>query len=205
VVERDLRRLGREQPQRSRERPRLLRRDPRLGLRRERRGPEPEVAVLLGGEPVHQPAGRLLHPPVVLEPAGQLLRGLLRVEVGELDALLGEELPCLQLEQRADEEQELAARVEVEPLTLCHALDERDDDLGDVDVARLQLLAQDERQQQVEGSFERVEVELELADVRHRAEASGVGGRGPSGPPSWGPSGSAAACAARSGDLPPCG
>src|SRR5581483_10114908 len=89
------------------------------------------------------------------------------VEVGELDRLLGEELARLQLEQGADQDEELPARVEVEPLTVGQSLDEGDDDVGDVDVSGLQLLAEDQRQQEVERALERVEIELELADVRH--------------------------------------
>ena len=106
-----------------------------------------------------EPAGRLLHPPVLLQPAGELLGRLLRVEVAELDLLLTEQLPCLQLEQRPDENEELAAGVEVDRagarrwkrrrqsrrrpagrhrLRRCRwqPLDEGDDDVGDVDIAR---------------------------------------------------------------------
>ncbi len=64
-------------------------------------------------------------------------------------------------------------------------LDERDDDVGEVDVAQLELFAQDEREQEVERPFERVEVQLELAHGhRHAAQASGATGRGSSGSPS---------------------
>src|SRR5690348_18225259 len=43
---------------------------------------------------------------------------------------------CLQLEQRADQDQELAARVEVELALVGEMLDEGDDDCGEVDLAQ---------------------------------------------------------------------
>ena len=95
-----------------------LRRDLRLEGGRERRRAEAEVAVVLRRQPVEQPAGRLLDLPELLEPPGELLGRLLRIEVGEVDLLLREELARLQLEQRADEHEELPARVEIQPLAL---------------------------------------------------------------------------------------
>ena len=112
----------------------LLRRDAGLGARRERRRAEPEVAVVLSLQPLQQPPSRLLDPAELLQPPGQLLRRLLRVEVGKLDLLLREELARLQLEQRADEHEELAAGVEIEPFPFGKMLDEGDHDVGDVDV-----------------------------------------------------------------------
>ena len=197
--ERDVGRLGRQRAHCDHQRLRLLGRDPPLGARSERRRAEPEEAVLLALQPLAEPAGRLLHPAELLEPAGELLRRLLRIEVAELDLLVREQLSCLQLEERPDQHEELPAGVQVERLAVGErrrqrrrspgegtgsagvegeALDERDDDVGDVHVPRLQLLPQDERQQQVERALERVEVELELPDM-HRGEASGAGGRGP--------------------------
>ena len=99
-----------------------------LGVGGERRRTEAEVAVALGGEPLAQPAGGLLHAPVLGEPPRELLGRLLRLEIGELGLLLGEQVACLQLEQRGDEDEELAARIEVELVALGQALDERDDD-----------------------------------------------------------------------------
>ena len=165
MAERHLRRFGRQPTQRLGECLGLLRRDAGLGTRRERRRAEPEVAVVLSLQPLQQPPGRLLDPAELLQPPGQLLCSLLRVEVGELDLLLREELARLQLQQRADEDEELAAGVEIEPLAFGETLDEGDHDVGDVDVPRLQLLAQDEGEQQVERPLERVEVELELPNV----------------------------------------
>src|SRR5262249_24182732 len=93
-------------------------------------------------------------------------------ELGELGLLVGEEAGRLQFEERRDQDQELAARFEVELLALGEPLHERDDDLRQVELGERQLLAQDEREEQVELPFEGVEVELELA-YRNR----GHGGR----------------------------
>ena len=138
-------------------------REPCARAGRERRRAEPEEAVALAGEPLREPGGRLLHPPVLGEPARELLGRLLRLEVGELGLLVGEERARLQLEQRRDQDEELAAGLEVELVALGEPLDEGDDDRGHVDVGRLQLLLQEQRQEQVEGTLERVEVQLELA------------------------------------------
>ena len=177
------RRLG-EQAQRRRELLGILRREPPLRPRRERRRAEPEEAVALAGEPLGEPGGRLLHPPVLGEPARELLGRLLRLELGELRLLVGEERARLQLEQRRDQDEELAAGLEIELVALGKPLDEGDHDRGHVDVGRLELLLQQQRQEQVERALERVEVQLELAHDHHAARASGGVGRGRAGRPS---------------------
>src|SRR5207248_2427211 len=85
-------------------------------------------------------------------------------ELGELCLLLGEEAARLQLEERREEDEELAARLEVELVALGEPRDEGDDDLRQVELGERQLLAEDEREQEVERTLEGVEVELELAD-----------------------------------------
>ena len=80
----------------------LLRGEPPLDAWRERRRAEPEEAVARLGQPLAQPGGGLLHAPVLGQPPRELLGGLLRLELGELVALLGEEVARLQLEQRGD-------------------------------------------------------------------------------------------------------
>ena len=76
-----------------------------------------------------------------------------------------------------DQHEELTARLEVQLVALGQLLDEGEHDAGDVDVRQRDLLLEDERQQQVEGAFERLEVELELVHG-HAREASGGLGRG---------------------------
>ena len=127
-------------------------------------GPSRKNAVALRLEPLAEPAGRVLHPPVLGEPPRELLGRGLRLELGELGRLLREEAARLQLEQRGDEDEELAARLEVELVALGEALEEGEHDPGHVELPQIELVLQDERQQQVERAFERVEVELELPD-----------------------------------------
>ena len=131
---------------------------------RERRGPDAEVALALAGQPLGEPGGRLLHPPVLGEPPRQLLGRLLRLELGELRVLVREERPRLQLEQRGDQDEELPAGLEIELVALGQPLDEGDHDRGHVDLGRLELLLQDERQEQVERPLEGVEIQREVED-----------------------------------------
>jgi hypothetical protein len=158
VRERELRRRLGERAQRGREALRILWRELPLRFRRERRRADAEVAVALGREPLREPAGRLLHPSVLGQAPCKLLRGLLGLELGQLRLLVGEERAGLQLEQRRDQDEELAAGLQVELLAFGQPLDEGHDDRGDVDLGRLELLLQHERQQQVERALERVEV-----------------------------------------------
>jgi hypothetical protein len=157
------RRQDRQQAQRRGERLGLLRRELPLRPRRERRRAEAEEAVALLVETRREPRRGLLHPPVLGEPPRELLRGLLRLEVGELRLLVREQRARLQLEQRRDEHEELAAGVEVELVALEQPLDEGDDDPRDVHVGEVDLLLQHQRQEQVERAFEGVQVQLELA------------------------------------------
>ena len=119
----------------------------RSGLRRERRRAEPEVHVAALVQAVAQELGGLLGPAVLGEPPRELLGGLLGLELVELGRLLREHLARLQLEQRADQDKELAARVEIELALLGQVLDEGDDDLGQVDLAEVELLPKDEGKQ----------------------------------------------------------
>ena len=75
----------------------------------------------------------------------------------------GKSAAGLQLEQRGDQNEELAAGLEIELVPLGEALDEGDHDRRHVDLGRLELLFQEQREQQVEGALERVEVQLEFA------------------------------------------
>ena len=170
VRERDLGRLLREHAEHQRERLGILRRERRRDLRRERRRAEPEVAVALRREPLPQPLRGLLGAPVLGEPPRELLGRLFRIELRELGRLVREQRARLQLEQRRDEDEELAARLEVELLPLGQPLEERGDDAREIDVPQVELLLEDEREQQVERPLERVEVELELPDD-HAADA----------------------------------
>src|SRR5439155_10490980 len=106
--------------------------------------------------------------------------------------LLREEATRLQLEQRRDEHEELAGCVEVELVPAGQSFQKGQDDPGHIDLAQVELVLQDERQEQVEGTLERVEIELELADD-HVGEGTRATGRDPWGPPCAAPAAPGAA------------
>ena len=88
----------------------------------------------------------MLHAPVLGEAPRQLLGGLLRLELGELRLLVREQMTRLELEQRRDQDEELAARVEIELVAISEVLDECDDDSRHVDLRRLNRVLQQKRQ-----------------------------------------------------------
>ena len=69
----------------------------------------------------------------------------LGLELGELGLLVGEERARLQLEQRGNQDEELAARLEIQFAALGQPLAERDDDDGHVHLGEVELLLQDQR------------------------------------------------------------
>ena len=77
-------------------------------------------------EPLREPGRSLLRTAVLGEPAGQLLGGLLGLELVELGRLVREQPARLQLQQRGDEHEELAAGLEVEPPRSGEPLAERE-------------------------------------------------------------------------------
>src|SRR4029450_9818008 len=88
--------------------------------------------------------------------------------------LLREEAARLQLEQRGDEDEELAVDLEI----LSPLGEEGQDDLDDLDVSTLGLFLQDEGEQEVEWALEGVEIERELCHGAHRQHSMFSGGRG---------------------------
>jgi len=158
---------------------------------------ETEEAALRCGEPLGEPTRSVLHLPVDGQTPRELLGRLLRLELGELDLVACEQTARLELEECRDQDEELAAGVELEPFPPGEVGDERDHDLGQVDLGERELLAQDEGEQKVEGALERVEIELESADLgrrSHRAEASRASGRDCAGSPSAARPAADAAC-----------
>ena len=190
-------RLGRQAAERDREQPGILLRQRRGGGdRRERRGADAEPAVALARQPLLEPERGGADAAVGGEPLGQLVGGLLGLEILEV-GLGAEELAGLQLEQRRDEHEELAAGLEVELVALGEPLDERGDDLGDGHVGQLELLPEDQRQEQVERALKGIKVERKVTndDPGHAGDANRGDGRGPWGWPS---------CAAASAPDPSC-
>ena len=135
--------------------------------------------------------GRLLRAPVLGEPPRELLGRLLGLELGELGVLVGEEprAPSARAAPRSGRgtrrtRRGRARRARSRCSTNATTISARSTSRS------WQLLAQDERQQEVERPLERVEVQLELAHGhRHARQASRATGRGPSGWPSRGPCG----------------
>src|SRR5207247_7185310 len=74
---------------------------------------------------------------------------------------LREDPARLQLEQGGEEDEKLPARLEIELVALKQALEEGEHDPGDVELAQIQLVLQDEGQQEVERAFECVEIRSE--------------------------------------------
>ena len=100
----------------------------------------------------------------------QLLGGLAGLEIGQRVVLARQHEPRLQLEQRGDQDEELGGDVEVELAAGLEEVEIADDDVGQLDLEQVDLLAEDEREQQVERAAEDLEVQLELGDdhARHR-------------------------------------
>src|SRR4029078_7605993 len=100
----------------------------------------------------------LLHASLLGEAPWVLLGRPLGLELRELGVLLREELARLDLEQRCDEDEELAARVELDAVSRGQVLDERAEDGRDVYLRGLELILEDQREKEVERALERVEV-----------------------------------------------
>ena len=154
----------------------LLGRERPLRHRRERRRAEAEVAVRLGVELLLEPARGSAEAPILRQPLGELARSVVGIEVLERHLLFLREEPArLQLEERGDEDEELAVDLQIADR---RSLQKRQHDLDDLDVRELELLLENERQKEVEGPFEGVEVERELCDGAHRHNSMVSGGRG---------------------------
>ena len=127
------------------------------------------IGEVVGGAPV---APRLEHP------GQQLLGGLARLEVEQLVLVVARQHePRLELQQGGDEHEELGGHLEVELAAGLEVVEVADDDVGQLDLEQVDLLAQDERQQQVERPAEDLEVELELGDGRGRRRLGHAGNR----------------------------
>src|ERR687893_389495 len=104
-----------------------------------------------------------------------LLGGNQLVEL--LDLLARQHEPRLELEQRRDEDEELRRRLEVELVAGLEVVEVGEHDLAQLDLQQVELLAQDEREEQVERPREDVEVQLQAADQRRGHARRRVGAR----------------------------
>ena len=144
-------------------------------LRRQRRRAVHHSPLAL--EPLLEHLRRLAVAAVLEHPREQLVGGLLRAEL--LVALLaGQQQARLELAERGDQDKELRDRleVEVEIAGLAHVVDVGDHDLAERDLRQRDLLAQQDREQQVEWPLEDVQVEIELGDRGHAAKQKGRAG-----------------------------
>ena len=144
--------------------------------RRQRRGAE-AMAVLVG-QPVGQVLGRAAVAARLEHARQQLLGRLAGLEVEQLVLLARQHEPRLELQQGRDEQQELGGRLEIELAAALEEVEVAQDHVGQLDLEQVDLLAQDEREQQVERPGEDLEVELEVGNerrrhARHRSERSG--------------------------------
>src|SRR5262249_50231604 len=103
-----------------------------------------------------------------------LVGGLLRAEL--LLALLArQQEPRLELAEGGDQDEELGdgLQVELELAVLAHVVDVRDDDRTERNLRQRDLLTEQDRQQQVEGPLEDVQIEIELGDRGHAPTIDG--------------------------------
>ncbi len=121
---------------------------------------------VVGGAAV---AARLEHP------RQQLLGGLAGLEIQQLLVVARQHEPRLELQQRGDQHEELRRDLEIELAARREVVEVGDDDLRELHLEQVDLLAQDERQQQVKRPGEDLEIELE-GGSGHPAQAS-AGGR----------------------------
>src|SRR5206468_8292912 len=106
--------------------------------------------------------------------AGQQLLGRLgRVEVHQLVLVARQHEPRLELEQGGDQHDELRRHLEIELAAGLEVVEVGQDDVGEIDLEQVDLLAQDQRQEQVEGTGEDVQVELELGEAHGETLAPG--------------------------------
>ena len=150
-----------------------LERDP-AQLRRQRRAAV-EIAPPVG-EQLREVGAGVAVAAVLEHPREQLVRGLLRLEVVLVAVVPRQQQTRLQLEQSGDQHEELGRRLEVQLALLLQVLDIGDHDLAELDLGEVDALAQHDRHQQVEGTREDVELEVEIG-YRHANELRSAAGR----------------------------
>ena len=121
------------------------------------------------------PAAGAAEARVLEHPLEQLLGRLRRPEALEVigQLLARQHEPRLELEQRRDQHQELGGGLQIELTLGLEVVDVGEHDLGQLDLEQVQLLAQDQRQQQVERPGEDVEVQLQAMGDRGHPSATG--------------------------------
>ena len=115
----------------------------------------------------------------VEQPRHQLLGSLFGLDLERLLVLAREHQPGLQLEQRRQQHDELGSGLQLELPAAVQVVEVGEHDIGELQLEQVHLLAQDEREQQVEGPREDVQVQLEGRDAHlptaQRAAAKLIG------------------------------
>ena len=141
--------------------PRLLERRTAQLRRQRRRAVE---HALLGLAPRREEPARAAEARVREHPLEQLPRRLGGRELVELlDLLAGQHQARLELEQRRDQHQELRRGLQVELVARLEVIQVGQHHVGQLDLEQVELLAQDQRQQQVERAREDVEIQLQAS------------------------------------------
>src|SRR3984957_6552338 len=110
-------------------------------------------------------ATRLQHP------LKQLLGRLSGLDVEQLSAVLGDNQTRLQFQQRRDQHDEFSGGLQVKLAATLEVIEVGEHDVGQLKVEQVHLLAQDEREQQVERPTEDLQVEVECGK-RHASTVS---------------------------------
>jgi hypothetical protein len=151
----------------------------RAQRRRQRR--RAEAMAVLVGQAVGQVLGRAAVAARLEHARQQLLGRLAGLEVEQLVLLARQHEPRLELQQGRDEDEELGRRLEVELAAALEEVEVAEHHVGQLDLEQVDLLAQDERQQQVERPGEDLQVELEVSDGNGATRDNGS--EGPVGDP----------------------
>ena len=179
VAERHGRWRDGERTQRSAERFGILRRKAALDAWRERSRPDAEPAILLGAEALEEPGGASF----MRRYSASRLASSSAASSGSSSpssaASSGKRARALSSSSADTRTRNSPHASRSSSSRSARTLDEREDDGGDVDLPRLELLLQEQRQEKVERPFEGIELELELADGHglHAQEASHAAGR----------------------------
>ena len=132
-------------------------------LGRERRRPVPVAD--LHGQPLVHPAGGRAVARVLEHPREQLVGRLLGRHVESVLLVARQHHARLELEQRRDQHEELGRGLQVQLASGLEVVDVGQDDLGQVDLEQVHLLAQYEREQQIERPLEDLQVEIERCQL----------------------------------------
>ena len=132
---------------------------PRRRIRRRRRAEDAQAGLAAA---LRQPLRGALETLILGEPRRELLGGALGADLLLVLVVGVDEQARLELAQRRHQDEELGERLEVDLVGALELAEVGQHDVDDRHLDQLELVAQHEREQQVERARERVEVEIEL-------------------------------------------